>query len=80
MIASTQTNQYCRSSLLSGSPLSSIPSEATDIPLNDMWPRVVGTSPIAHNNLVNKGKAQEAQPSAVSQVPVTCQIDVEGQL
>ena len=79
-IASAQTNQYHRSSLLSGLPLSSIPSEGTDIPLNNIWPRVIGTSPIAHNKLVNKGKVWEAQPSAVSQVPVTCPIDVEGQL
>ena len=79
-IASAQINQYCGSSLLSRSPLSSIPSEGTDIPLDDVWPRVIGTSPIAHNELVNKGKAQEAQWSTVSQVPVTCPIDVEGQL
>ena len=72
--------------MLSGSCLSTETGEQTEsesdaeaICLKDLWPRVIGTSPIVHSRLVDKGKVPEMESSSVHPFPVTCPKDVEGE-
>jgi len=70
---------------MAGSPLFSGTGEPTESGSNpeerffeDSLPRVVGTSPIAHCRLVDKGKARETESGLVSGFPATCPKDMEG--
>ncbi|KIM56210.1 hypothetical protein SCLCIDRAFT_29752 [Scleroderma citrinum Foug A] len=67
-IASSFTNHHRGSPSISGSPLLSVPSGLPNIQLEDSWPRVVGTTPIAHSDLLDKGKGRESESSPVKDV------------
>ena len=72
------TSASDQSSTETGEPTGS-ESDAEAICLKDFWPRVIGTSPIVHSRLVDKGKAPKMESSSVRPLHVTCPKDVEGE-